>query len=343
METRVIYLVALFFLSLATPSYSEQLEVGASCIDVNPKVFPIQLRSGKSNYVHDPLHVRAVAFQRGEGRAVICLIDAIGIGRDMSDLAKARAAEKTGWKPEEMLICATHTHTAPKGGEGTPGKEAYEKLKHEKLEEAIVKAIQSLQPARVGFGSDEEPSEVRNRRWFLQPGTMPPNPLGEKDQVKTNANRNHLVKLYQMVTIGIGLDLVFFTQGVRWHSAGLEEPSPVAHFARLLVGTEADPCRLQGLNGFHDGFLELLVLELFVGLLARRSFAAFGGGVGVGGANQHFFGLPTGLFCGPCLGEVGHVPADSDGVDQADDGPSFTSLECHRPHMEGVMHIIGFA
>ena len=92
-----------------------------------------------------------------------------------------------------MLICATHTHTAPKGGEGT-GKEAYEKLKHEKLEEAIVKAIQSAQPARVGFGSDEEPSEVRNRRWFLKGGTMPPNPLGEQDQVKTNANRNHLVR-----------------------------------------------------------------------------------------------------------------------------------------------------
>jgi len=163
-------------------------------VDMTPTVFPIQLRSGKSNYVHDPLHVRAVAFQRDEGRAVICLIDAIGIGRDMSDLAKARAAEKTGWKPEEMLICATHTHTAPKGGEGTPGKEAYEKLKHDKLEEAIVKAIQALQPARVGFGSDEEPSEVRNRRWFLKEGTMPPNPLGELDQVKTNAGRNDLIK-----------------------------------------------------------------------------------------------------------------------------------------------------
>ena len=96
METKIFYLVALFFLSLAVPSYSEQLKVGSSCIDVNPKVFPIQLRSGKSNYLHDPLHVRAVAFQRGQGRAVICLIDAIGIGRDMSDLAKARAAEKTG-------------------------------------------------------------------------------------------------------------------------------------------------------------------------------------------------------------------------------------------------------
>ena len=194
METSIIYLLALFFLSLASASYSEQLEVGASCIDINPKVFPIQLRSGKSNYIHDSLHVRAVAFQRGEGRAVICLIDAIGIGREMSDLAKARAAEKTGWKPEEMLICATHTHSAPKGGEGTRGKEAYETLKHHKLEEAIVRAIQSLQPARVGFSSDEEPSEVRNRRWFLKQGTMPPNPLGELDRVKTNANRNHLVR-----------------------------------------------------------------------------------------------------------------------------------------------------
>ena len=112
----------------------------------------------------------------------------------MSDIAKSRASEKTGWKAEDMLICATHTHTAPKGGEGMPGREAYEKLKYEKLEEAIVQAIQSMEPARVGFSSEDEPSEVRNRRWFLQPGTMPPNPLGEQDQVKTNANRNHLVK-----------------------------------------------------------------------------------------------------------------------------------------------------
>ena len=72
--------------------------------------------------------------------------------------------------------------------------EAYEKLKHQKLEEAIVQAIESLEPAKVGFSSEDEPSEVRNRRWFLQPGTMPPNPLGEKDQVKTNAGRNHLVR-----------------------------------------------------------------------------------------------------------------------------------------------------
>ena len=181
-------------ISISLSGQSGQLRVGTACVDVSPTVTPFQLRSGKSSFVHDPLHVRAVAFECGEGRAVICLIDAIGIGREMSDIAKSRAAEKTGWIPKNMLICATHTHTAPKGGEGMPGREAYEKLKYEKLAEAIVQAIQSMEPARVGFSSEDEPSEVRNRRWFLQPGTMPPNPLGEQDQVKTNANRNHLVK-----------------------------------------------------------------------------------------------------------------------------------------------------
>ena len=170
-----------------------KLKVGTACVTISPTVFPIQLRSGKSSFVHDPLHVRAVAFESGEGRAVICLIDAIGIGREISDTAKSKAAKRSGWKTEEMLICATHTHSAPKGGTGMPGREAYEKLKHDKLEEAIVLAIERLQLAKIGFSSEAEPSEVRNRRWFLQPGTMPPNPLGKKDQVKTNANRNHLV------------------------------------------------------------------------------------------------------------------------------------------------------
>ena len=189
----LLYALSLILLG-KLDAQNNALKVGAACLDVSPTVTPFQLRSGKSSFVHDPLHVRAVAFECGEGRAVICLIDAIGIGREMSDIAKSRAAEKTGWNPEDMLICATHTHTAPKGGEGMPGREAYEKLKYEKLEEAIVQAIQSMEPARVGFSSEDEPSEVRNRRWFLQPGTMPPNPLGEQDQVKTNANRNHLVK-----------------------------------------------------------------------------------------------------------------------------------------------------
>jgi len=173
---------------------SAGLRVGAAAAEINPDVFPFQLRSGPSKYVHDPLHVRAVAFENGEGRAVIALIDAIGYGREASDMAKSIVADRTGWKPEEMLVSATHTHTAPKGGDTSPGRVAYEKKRLDGIVAALTQAIESLEPARVGFGSDEEPTEVRNRRWYLKPGTMDKNPLGGFDRIRMNPNPANITR-----------------------------------------------------------------------------------------------------------------------------------------------------
>ena len=179
---------------LAAQEKSPGLRAGTAAVDITPDVFPMQLRSGPSKYVHDPFHVRAVAFENGEGHAVIALMDAIGVGREMCDEAKAIAAKETGWKVEEMLVSGTHTHTAPKGGDTSPGRIAYEQKRREGLAAALIQAIQSLEPAKVGFASDEEPSEVYNRRYFLKEGTMDKNPLGEYDQVRTNAPRQNLLK-----------------------------------------------------------------------------------------------------------------------------------------------------
>jgi hypothetical protein len=60
--------------------------------------------------------------------------------------------------------------------------------------EALIKAIEALEPAEVGYASDEEPDEVHNRRWHLKPGTMEPNPFGKIDQVATNPGRDRLLK-----------------------------------------------------------------------------------------------------------------------------------------------------
>lgn len=186
----VLSLTALAAVAQDTPGF----RAGTAVVDISPDVFPIQLRSGPSNYVHDPFHVRAIAFENGKGRAVIAVVDAIGVGRETCDEAKAIVAEKTGWKPSEMLVCGTHTHSAPKGGDTTPGRIAYEEKRYKGIVQALTGAIESLEPARVGFASDEEPSEVCNRRWFLKPGTMDPNPFGELDQVRTNAPRGNLLK-----------------------------------------------------------------------------------------------------------------------------------------------------
>jgi hypothetical protein len=186
----VLSLAALAAVAQDDPGF----RAGTAAVDISPTVFPIQLRSGPSDYVHDPFHVRAIAFENGKGRAVIALVDAIGVGRETCDEAKAVVAEKTGWKPSEMLVCATHTHTAPKGGDTTPSRIAYEEKRSGGIVQALIGANESLEPAKVGFASDEEPSEVCNRRWFLKPGTMDTNPFGELDQVRTNAPRNNLLK-----------------------------------------------------------------------------------------------------------------------------------------------------
>ena len=190
------YLILLFVFIFSTSFalHAAALKVGTAVVDISPTVKPFQLRSGKSTYVHDPLHVRAVAFENGEGRVVIAVMDSIGVGREMCDEAKATAAKVTGWKPEHMLIAATHTHTAPKGGDTSPGRIAYEKTRREGLRQALIKAIESLEPAKVGFGSAKEASEVYNRRWYLKPGRMDPNPWGIQDKVRMNPPRDAIVK-----------------------------------------------------------------------------------------------------------------------------------------------------
>jgi hypothetical protein len=175
------------------------LRAGTAIVDVTPQEWPLTLRGSffpkPAKTAHDPLHVRALAFENGKGRAVIVIVDVIGISRDALDAAKKRAAESTGWRTDQMLIAATHTHSAPSSRtEGPAPQVAFGKRLADGMVEAIEKAIGSLQTALVGFGSDEVPDEVFNRRWYLQEGTMPLNPFGKLDKVKMNPNRNHIVR-----------------------------------------------------------------------------------------------------------------------------------------------------
>lgn len=113
-------------LQTAVLAQESNFKAGAAAVDISPEVVPFQLRSGPSRYVHDPLHVRALAFENGAGsRCLIAIIDAIGVGREMADEAKMLVAEKTGWDPESIMVAATHEHATPKGGDSSPGRIAF--------------------------------------------------------------------------------------------------------------------------------------------------------------------------------------------------------------------------
>lgn len=186
-----------FFLLLFATSLFAKLEVGTAIVDITPKEWPLVLRGSffpkPAEKAHDPLNVRAMALRNGEGKAVIVIVDTLGLGRDVLDEVKAMAAEKTGWCTSEMLIAATHTHSAPSiRSFGPPPQIAYGKQATDGMVQAIVDAIADLQPGSVGWGEDEVPEEVFNRRWYMQEGQMPLNPFGELDKVKMNPNRNHI-------------------------------------------------------------------------------------------------------------------------------------------------------
>ncbi len=160
------------------------LRAGAAAVDISPREFPVNMPGGFSQNlaegVHDPLHARALVLDDGTTILAMVVVDNIGVGRETGDEAKALAAERTGIPAEKILLAATHTHSAPAAGG------PYGKILVDGIVESIVLAHKALRPAAVGHGSHALPEEVFNRRWYLKPGKMPPNPFGEMDTVKMN-------------------------------------------------------------------------------------------------------------------------------------------------------------
>ena len=170
------------------PGWAQQapvLRAGAAAVDISPQQFPVNMPGGFSanlaEGVHDPLHARALVLDDGATALALVVVDTLGLGREVVDEIKKLAAERGGVAAEKILLAATHTHSAP-----ASGAEPYRKILVDGCVEAIARAHAALRPAAVGHAAHPLPDEVFNRRWYLKPGKMPPNPFGELDQVKMN-------------------------------------------------------------------------------------------------------------------------------------------------------------
>ncbi len=168
------------------------LRAGAAAVDITPKQFPLNMPGGFSANMaasaHDPLHARALVFDDGATTLAMVIVDNLGVAPEAAKDAKALASQRCGVKPENILVCATHTHSAPSSNStnGPPPAVAYRKVLVEGIAESIVRAHGAMRPAAVGAAAHPLPEEVFNRRWFLKPGKMPLNPFGKMDQAKMN-------------------------------------------------------------------------------------------------------------------------------------------------------------
>jgi hypothetical protein len=129
--------------------------------------------------------------ESGQTRLALVVCDILGFHRCVSDLARKYIQQETGIPRECVLISATHTHSAASALGSTRYQteqepDDYQKFIARRVADGVRRAINNLRPAELAFGTVEVPEHLNNRRWFMRPGTVPPNPFGTVDLVKMN-------------------------------------------------------------------------------------------------------------------------------------------------------------
>ncbi len=158
--------------------------VGAAVVDVSPLTFPVAVNGSMTarfaERVETPVNARAIVVAQGDAPIAMVVVDSCMLPRDLLDEVKAMAAARTGIAKDRIMISATHTHSAPAAMSclGTDGDPDYRSLLRNRICEAICKAQENLEPARVGWGSIDASDYMAVRRWIRRPDRIAIDPFG---------------------------------------------------------------------------------------------------------------------------------------------------------------------
>jgi hypothetical protein len=191
-------IVTLTVVTTSISTYGQDAKVfraGAATSNVTPMLggsLAGSMRDRSSQHIHDELHARCLVLDDGATKLAFAIIDSCMVSREIMDKAKALASEATDIPVENMLISASHSHSAATSTscfQSDPDL-AYQKFLVQRTADGIVRADSNLVPARIAWGSASLPEEVFNRRWFMKAGTIPADPFGNtNDTVKMNPPR----------------------------------------------------------------------------------------------------------------------------------------------------------
>lgn len=188
---------ALGLLVAAACGAQPAFRAGASETDIAPPKLPITTSGSflvkHSEIVEGTLRARAIALDDGERRLILATADSLMIPRELIDRVKYRVETITGVPAANMLVSATHTHSAPPvmGALGTDEDPRYGLLLEERLVEAMAAAVKRLAPAKIGWASSMQWNHTHNRRWIVRPDRMKSDPFGVLS-VRANMHPGHL-------------------------------------------------------------------------------------------------------------------------------------------------------
>ncbi len=195
----ISFLCFLVCLKVALPSpasaeEAREFQAGAAVADITPPLgLPIvgNWDSPPATFIHDRLHVRCLALSDGETKIAFAICDNVGIPSEVFNLAHRLIAGAQSIEPANVLMAATHTHSAVSARntrkvEGEVVLDSYQNLVARQIAAAVNLAFENLQPAQIGWGSVDEASEVHNRRWYVSDDSLLTNPFGGVDRVRMN-------------------------------------------------------------------------------------------------------------------------------------------------------------
>lgn len=166
--------VFLVVVALAATPAAGQLLAGTARADLTPppgsSMYGYGARVGVSTGVHDHLWARALVLEQAATRVAVVSLDLGSFSRASTERVRALVAD--GAELDQVLLVASHTHSAPRADESFPDPSAPHIREIERrIAAAVVNAARSVRPAtlRAGWG---ELSGCHNRRRVLPDGTV---------------------------------------------------------------------------------------------------------------------------------------------------------------------------
>lgn len=123
---------------------------------------------GPAEGVHDDLLATTLALESGGERAILITADLIGFGESFVADVRAEIARRTGIPPQNVLLCASHTHYGPttdayESGDLPADVAAYLANLKFLLAGTAQAALAQKQLVRIGFGMGESHIGVNRR------------------------------------------------------------------------------------------------------------------------------------------------------------------------------------
>lgn len=156
---------------------SNNLKAGSAQIDITPKdsqfLYGYPHVERYSTGIHDKLWASSLYLSDGKTEVIFIANDIIWVSKDVTKNARKAISDKTGVKPENIMITATHTHSGPHtvnyvSNQADPAvpkaDQNYVDLMENGIIQAGIEAYQNAQPAKLGLAIADDTGVGTNRR-----------------------------------------------------------------------------------------------------------------------------------------------------------------------------------